>query len=254
MPLIAAGLVACSSGELATEASCVAPPSSAYELCVIGDRTKMLSEGDLSASVRLSAVPDGPGSVAVGPVAGLRGEVTMVDGALFVSTMEAGAQVVAAPDPEDVGAVFLAYGRADAWQRVEIPQRAEGLDGIEALVRDAAEAGGVPTGPGEGFPFVIEGRAERLGYHVIFAGGHGGSHDHAAHKRAKVPFEANGREVRIAGVFVPKEAVGRVTHPGRRTHLHVIVGEAEGAGHVDAVAMAPGAVLYLPRADGLGAE
>ena len=227
----------------------------AHWLCVVGDREAMLDRGDLSAAISLGDLPDDPTLVAVGPIAGLRGEATIYDGTVIVTTMRGGKQVVlTGPDAAEAEAVFLAYGSADRWQVVSVPRPLDGLASVEAFVLEAAEAAGLATGPDAAFPFRLEGTPERLRYHVIFQdtehGSVHGGHDRAAHKRSKIPFEADGLPVRIAGVLVGDRDVGRVTHPGRRTHLHAIVGEAEGAGHVDEIRLSEGMVLFLPRAPG----
>ena len=237
-----------------TGADCPGAASTAAStwLCVIGDRGAMLDRGDLSAAVRLADLPDDANLIAVGPVEGLRGEVTVYGGQAFVSTMRGGRQILLARDEaEAVGAVFLAFGNTADWHAVRTDRALDGLAAVEAFVLGAAAATGLPTGPGAAFPFRIEGTPDRLRYHVIFRSDESEGHDRAMHSRSKVPFEADDRPSRIAGVLVAERDVGRVTHSGQRTHLHAIVGDhgapPQGAGHVDDLRLPEGTVLLLPN-------
>lgn len=212
-----------------------------YWLCAVGSRVEMLTTGDLSARIALTDLPDDGTLVAVGPVEGLKGEITVYGGVAYVSTVENGREVVR--QTTDVGAIFLAYGGVSAWRAVGATSVLEGFDEIEAFVAENAAAVGLD--PDTAFPFRFEGTASRLGYHVIFRT-EDGVHDHAAHRRAKVPFRADGERIAVAGVWADLESVGRYTHPGRRSHMHAIVGDGRGAGHVDDIRIDAGATLFLP--------
>ncbi|MGB7405740.1 MAG: acetolactate decarboxylase [Pacificimonas sp.] len=185
--------------------------------------------------------------ITVGPADGLRGEVTLYDGIAYVSTIDAtGKEVVTTGTVPP--AIFLAYGGAASWTPIPVDRRIEGLDQAEAFVREWAETQNLPLE--RGFPFRFEGRMARLSYHVIFLPNDAaGPHSSAAHQQAKTPFSADGELIRIAGVWVPENQVGEVTHPGRRTHLHVVREAARGSGHVDDLIIEAGATLFLPARD-----
>jgi len=225
-------------GDCATQRS---GSSVAYWLCAVGSRGEMLASGDLTARIALADLPEDDNLVAVGPVEGLKGEVTIDRGVAYISTVESGREVVRRTT--DVGAIFLAYGSARAWRAVRTTSVLDGFDAIEAFV--AAEAAAAGLDPDTPFPFRLEGVASRLGYHVIFRT-EDGVHNHAAHRRAKIPFRADGERVAVAAVWADPGSVGRYTHPGRRSHMHAVVDGGRGAGHVDDIRIAAGATLFLP--------
>ena len=216
-------------------------PKPSYWLCSVGSREEMFATGDLSARVSLQDLPEDPNLVAVGPVEGLRGEITIDKGRAYVSSIVNGMQEVRVTSY--AGAVFLAFGAASIWREVAITEPLEGFDAIEAFIREQAAASGLD--PETAFPFRIEGTAERLDYHVIFKT-EPGVHTHAAHRKAKIMFNADGMNMAIAGVWADADGVGRYTHQGRRSHMHVIVNDGQGAGHVDVMRLDAGSTLFLP--------
>src|SRR5438046_1295758 len=56
----------------------------------IGEMHKAMHDGDVGAKVRLSDLAATPHLSAIGPLAGLKGEITVIDGHSFVATAEAG--------------------------------------------------------------------------------------------------------------------------------------------------------------------
>ncbi len=216
-----------------------------YWVCAIGDRGEMLRAGDLSGRIALSELPPSSNLVGVGPIEGLQGEITIDQGTVYRSVMEDGRQVI--EKGAEGKAVFLAFGAADEWRRIDISEPLAGFDAIEAFIADAAADASID--PDRSFPFRIAGAPPRLKYHVIFKSDHGGHKPHGpeAHKKAKIPFEAHGAPASIVGLWADPQSVGQYTHKGRRTHMHVVLADKSGSGHVDDVTLSAGMTLELPK-------
>lgn len=218
-----------------------------YWLCAAGSRDQMFKKNDLSAAVDLEEIKNVEPLIAVGPVEDLRGEITIYDGKPYISTLRS-------KDKDDwsqeisnsieTRAIFLAYGRAENWIPVPVNQTLSGLDEIEEFVRASALSKGLDLE--RPFPFKIEALAQQVNYHVIFKSDKK-PHSMTEHKRAKIGFKASNAKVRIAGVWANKDGVGRYTHPGKRTHLHVVLNDNAAAGHVDDIIIIPDTTLYLPE-------
>lgn len=180
---------------------------------------------------------------AIGPVEGLRGEVTVWDGRASIARVgedEQGEARVEVTEEYDVGAAFLVYANVERWREVEAPEGVRTLEELEAFVaRAGAEHGAEPP-----FPFLVRGRAERVEYHVMHKT-EPGRMSPEAHARAKVTFEAERTPVRLVGFFSDAHH-GVFTHHGTDVHVHVILGEDGPSGHLDAVVLEPGATLMLP--------
>ena len=100
--------------------------------------------------------------------------------------------------------------------------------------------------------FSLDGEFTRVRLHII----NGACPMHARLKKLELskdrqPFEAQIPRVQgtLLGVYA-KDSVGKLTHPGTSTHIHLkYVDESTGAtitGHLEQIGLSAGAVLYLP--------
>lgn len=71
--------------------------------------------GDASATLRLSDIKPQDGLLALGPVADLGGEITVLDGEVFVSRVTEHRLPETAPE-NDVPAAFLVWAHVPSWQ------------------------------------------------------------------------------------------------------------------------------------------
>lgn len=244
IPAFALVLVACAQTLSPSFETCpreAAATARGYWVCAVGSRNSMLDSGDLSGNITLSDLPNSDELIAVGPVEGLQGEITIYRGKRFISVVSNERDITRIG--QDARAIFLAYGAAEAWVPISIEEPVEGFDAIEAFITAQAKENGFKVD--DAFPFRIEGRAETLEYHVIFKTD-GEPHDRAAHQRAKIKFPADSASIAVAGIWADEASVGRYTHPGRRSHMHVVIDDGTGSGHIDAIRIAAGSTLYLP--------
>ena len=103
------------------------------------------------------------------------------------------------------------------------------------------------------FVFTIEGEFRQLRLHVI----NGACPVHARIHQTKIPqgkqpYEREFTRLRgrLVGIYADN-AVGELTHPAMKTHLHVVfVDETTGkqlTGHIESTGVFSGATLKLPR-------
>jgi len=211
----------------ACRASRAAPPAP-VAIEVHGALRELMHGGSTEGRVAVADVVT-PTSVAVGALAGLRGEVTILDGVVHTSRVEAGS-VVAGRGPGDQRAALLVSATVPAWRVVPItdPIAADDLERrVGELLRDASAAD--PT------PFVIEGSFPILDWHVV-----DGPHQHGAPSGV---IRATPGAALLVGFYSTKHE-GTFTHMGQTTHVHVIAGGE--TGHVDRVAIDAGAHLRVP--------
>ena len=208
----------------------------------VGDRRDILQKGDLSKRIELSSLAEVPHLYAIGPVEGLRGEVTIYDGLPAIATLVEGQPRV--HNSFDYGAIFLAYGSVSKWQTIPINADVDGLDAVESLVRESALEASLSLD--EPFVFRIEGRAEQLDYHIIWKEDDT-PHDRSEHQRSKRRFTVSEADVRIVGVWADSAGEGVYTHPGKRTHLHFVLQDGSTSGHIDGLSLEPGTTLFLPQ-------
>jgi acetolactate decarboxylase len=199
--------------------------------------------GDVRGKVSLAALPRSPGLYAVGPAAGLDGEVTVIDGRLHLARVEHGA-VRTSADYEGQAA-FLVWATVPAWRDpVQLGAAAGSQAELEKLVEAQARSAGLDTG--KPFPFLLRGKVTKVEYHVLRPAtprsGHGAA---PGHGDSALNLRASGEAATIVG-FYSKAHEGVFTHRGSYAHLHVLLPNGN-SGHVDEVELGPDVELLLPR-------
>jgi len=230
-----------------------------------GAMREVLREGHTEGRVELAEVI-GPYTVAVGALAGLRAEITVVGGTTHL------AEVV---DPDQAGdgapglgdnpvlddnpilndnpvrqlrvrqpvagdeATLLVLADVTTWSEHALPT-VLGLAELEASVRAIAALNEIDvTQP---FPFRVEGTAGSVRLHVL---------DRScpiADPQGPQPWRFAGtREPVVLVGFHAMNADGTLTHHGQNSHTHVVVTERGVSGHLDSIEFLPYARLFLPE-------
>lgn len=191
-----------------------------------------------------------PGFCGVAAVEGLRGEATILDGKLTITTVDAEGKLKPTDNATDTKAAMLIGAYVNHWAATKL-QKETSADDLDKTIQSVAESSGLD--PKRAFPFVIEGEFTDVRLHVI----NGACPIRARMKVTAIPaeikpFESTLKAVSgtLVGVFA-KDAVGNVTHPGTMVHVHLIYTDPQSGrqvtGHVESVGLAPGVTLKLPR-------
>ncbi len=211
-----------------------------------GGMKAVMREGQTQPRIALSDATSKPGAIAVGAIEGLNGEVTIVDSEVFVARPDGTGISMSGPAPQPAGsATLLTLSHVDEWQDIRIPQSASGAD-LDTMIARLAAAKGLDTS--KPFPIQIVGRVDSINIHVV-----NGYCPHGVDLGSQTAqpwhFDSSSpTQVRIVGFFAPN-AGGVMTHHGSDTHLHALftLDGAIATGHIDAVTVAEGATLRLPK-------
>jgi acetolactate decarboxylase len=196
--------------------------------------------GDIRGHVPLQPLANLAHLYAIGPLAELLGEVTILHSEPAISRVVDDRQVQMAGG-FDHGACFLVYAQVPCWREVSLPGGVTDLPALEAALPElAASAGLDPTTP---FPFLLKGRPERIEAHILNKTD-GLPHTPELHDRAKVHFSVAFSEAEIIG-FHSESHRGIFTPGDSNLHLHVRTEDGTFAGHVEAMTLT-GLQLYLP--------
>ena len=103
--------------------------------------TGHLCDGNLGPTIALDSLSEIPHLYAIGPISGLRGEITIYDSDVSIATIRGDAPHVTSTMDEK--AIFLVWASADEWTTVRIPRSLTGLGELEAFVRTAARENGL---------------------------------------------------------------------------------------------------------------
>ncbi|WP_169977680.1 hypothetical protein [Tautonia rosea] len=220
----------------------VIPPDgdSGFWVRHVGDRRTMLGQGDLSAHIHLSDLANVPHLYALGPVVGLKGEITIIDSEPTIAVLRNGQPETSSTF--NLGACFLAFAQVPAWHRIETTTQLDGFISIAAQVEAVATELGLDLdGP---LPFLIEGNCDQLTYHIMFKNGDR-PHNEQEHRKAKHVFDASGQRVQVVGFFA-RRGGETFMGPGQVVHMHFRLPDGSQSGHVDEITFPDGAILSLP--------
>ncbi|WP_437730724.1 acetolactate decarboxylase [Sorangium sp. So ce1335] len=241
LALLMSSLAACApSGEASTQPAPSAP--AAADVRSFGALRAIMHEGQTGPAVRIGDVVPGPHAFGVGALSALRGEVTVVDDAIWTSyPRDDGTVDVRRAGAEEQAALFVVANVA-RWQEATLD--ADVPDGqidarIEALLR---ERGLDAEGP---VPVQVRGSFRDLSWHVIDGRKLAPGGGHADHVRVSVSGTLPTAEGTLVGFF-SKRHHGVFTHMGSNTHFHVVLAERPLTGHVDGVTLARGARVLFP--------
>lgn len=207
---------------------------------------KAVHMGDSSGKVPLAPLAKVPHLYALGPQAGLQGEITVFDGQFYLSEVEED-QILTRFKPTGK-ASFLVWSSVKDWGPALSLPAIKHLKALDQALETQAQKQGVSLN--EPLAFVLEGQAKEVTYHVLSPPPkqvHAPHKKHPpahAHKKFAHSKTVKQTPVRFVGFF-SKAHAGVFTHHGSHSHIHVI--EPGGAGHVDALVLEAGMRLRFPK-------
>jgi alpha-acetolactate decarboxylase len=207
------------------------------EVRVLGQMRRMFMAHDLGPNVDLSQVNREPHLYALGPLPGLKGEITVLDSQVFVSRVKNKNPEVTL-DPA-AHSVFLVYASVPSWRSVAVPANALNEQELANLLGRHVHSANRAA-------FLVRGKAISAKYHIQNYQGEARDLTHEAHDQAKAFFELSNTAVELVGFFTNREEDGGAfVHPGQTTHIHLISLDRKSMGHLESITLAPGAEVFL---------
>jgi acetolactate decarboxylase len=214
------------------------------EVLAHGALRAVFHEGQTGAVVALDTLLPNADSYAVGALADLSGEVTVIGGTAYLSYPgEENAMRTESTMRTNAAATLLVASKVPAW-RGFVTERAIPFEELDEEIARAALGAGM--NPDERFPFLMEGNFDDLEWHVIdgrrlTAGGT----SHQDHLAAAAKARLDRASATLVG-FYSKNDQGVFTHMGAKTHIHCVLDEPLSAGHVDHVDIPAGTTVKFP--------
>jgi hypothetical protein len=230
-------------GALAALAGCSAPRGG-WDLTVgrWGTVREALRDGHSEARVVVGDVVGSPHALGVGAVAGLQGEITVLDGVVWVSRGEANGSVEnARSDGKGVEATLLALARVDRWRSEPLAASSDRA-ALESDVQRALERAGLGKLPC--VPFVVRGDLTGLRGHILRGACPNSPAEPPPGSLPPVELDLPRARATLVG-FWTSLPPGELAHHGEHAHIHVLLEDGTTA-HVDEVAAGASAVLALP--------
>ena len=195
--------------------------------------------GDVGGKVALEPLADWTSLYAVGPLANLEGEVTVVDGQWYLTRVQGDEMVTERVATGEAG--FLVWSAVEKWQEpVILDSPIDSLRELDRVVDRLARDRGLDAE--RPFPFLLVDTVSDLAVHVLAPSDQPG----AGHLDSALKTSRDDEAVTLLGFFSRQHA-GVFTHRGSWIHLHALLPDGH-AGHVDEIRLKPPAKLLLPAA------
>jgi hypothetical protein len=144
----------------------------------------------------------------------MRGEITILDGAAWISVGERdGGRATHAPTSE--GAALLVLAKVPSWRTIAIEADISFAD-LDARIEEYISASGIATD--QPVPFMVDGTVD-VTWHVLKGPPTPGANPHD-HARNAIVGKSSGNATVVG--FFSKKHQGVFTHMGQNVHAHVI--------------------------------
>jgi len=196
--------------------------------------------GDIEGKVELRTLTDRPHLYALGPLAGVTGEVTIFDGEPWIArVVERRIHVTADADQK---ACFLVYDHVDYWCEYVQGKPIGDEEALQEAVLRGARAARLDVGAP--FAFLLRAPSATITFHVLDKRD-GLPHNPERHERAKARFELQRQAVEVLG-FCSSRHRGIFTPKDSDLHMHLRTLDGRASGHVERIAVEPGAIIAVP--------
>lgn len=192
---------------------------------VVGEMRNVMWKGELGPSVELDTISERRGLYGLGPLTELKGELLIVDGTSYVSTVLADS-TPAVEKSFEVSAPFFVYAHVKEWTEEELPAHVTSISDLEKYIDGKTKDFERP------FAFKLTGKVSNAVYHIqnLPDGAKVSSPEEAHQGQVKYPLE--NVESIIVGFF-STEHQGVFTHHDTFLHMHIITGDEKHMGHID---------------------
>ncbi|MDX1971810.1 MAG: acetolactate decarboxylase [Candidatus Sumerlaeia bacterium] len=214
----------------------VLPPSGikSGQVSYLGEQRTMFETGRADSAVQLSEFEGVENLYAIGPVAGLDGEITILDSKPHISQIRGEAVDSFSVDHTfNHDAIFLVWAELHDWHSpVNIPESVTNYDLLEDFVFQTAASNGIDiTQP---FAFQIVGRAKEIVWHINVDRTQGEPVTRELFRKSKESYTLRDEEVEIFGVYSENHG-GVFMSQGLRIHIHFASFDSSATGHIDSI-------------------
>lgn len=210
------------------------------EVTIAGAMKNVMWKGQLGGIIELDTISNRKGLFGIGPLAGLKGEILLLNGRAYVSRVKPDGTPTVNIE-ENVTAPFFVYANQNTWEEIVLPENVVDISSIEAFVTEKAEGMDKP------FVFKIHGTALKAMYHIQnLADGSVVTNPNEAHA-GQQSFTIFNKKMVIVG-FYSKNHHGVFTHHDSNMHLHIITSDWSHMGHLDELTLdVQSGTLLLPN-------
>ncbi|MFA9220675.1 MAG: acetolactate decarboxylase [Sediminibacterium sp.] len=199
----------------------------------------VMRKGELFAAIDLDSLSNKTHLYGMGPVEYLIGEITVVNGRSFKSTIQSNGEMKL-EETFDVKAPFFGFARIDSWKEIELPDSIHSIAQLESFLNETTQERTRP------YFFKLKGKVSNAKIHVVnLPKGSNVSSPEEAHVGQAV-FSIKDKDAEIIGFFSTEHQT-IFTHHSTFLHMHLITDDLLQMGHVDELKIfSQGIKLFLP--------
>ena len=210
------------------------------DIKIIGEMKNVMWKGELAGTINLDTIKNKTGLYGLGPVEYLTGELLIIDGKSYVSTVTSDS-TMEVDETYQVKAPFFVYANQADWNIEDLPSDIKTIKELEEFIDKKTFDFKRP------FVFKLKGQVDSAGIHIQnLPKGTKVSSPEEAHQ-GQTNYLLKNSDVEIVGFF-STEHKGIFTHHDSNVHMHLITVDRKKMGHLDNVFFGNGSIkLYLPK-------
>jgi len=213
-----------------------------FEVKYKGALKNIMHKGDLSSKIGLIELRDIQNIYALGAVENLKGEIQIFNNKPFNTYVQEGELKIDSSYTKQ--ATLLVYASVTDWVSIPIPNAVVTLHDLEKFIKKAASENNIDTH--KPFPFLVEGTAKEIDWHVIDWKDGDQEHTHKKHISSGLNGTLKNVEVELLG-FYSNSHHAIFTHHTTNMHIHMKSTSGNIAGHVDDLELGTNMTLKLPN-------
>lgn len=218
-----------------------------------GSQKTIFASGKAERVVPVGAMAAGADSFGVGAVAGLDGEITVLNGKPYVTKVRGTGYTL--DHDHDHAATFAVWARVPRWRDEPVPATVKGYLDLQNLVKARAVAAGIDVS--KPFPFQLTGTPAEVKWHINLDLTEGKPINTELFAKSKANYVAKNQAMDIIGFYSEKHpgvfisayapAIQKESGLMNAIHIHMVSKDGKSAGHIDNLTLAPGMTLRLPQ-------
>lgn len=223
-----------------TLTSCVSKvQQTTNEVKIVGEMKNVMWKGQLYGNINLDTIANKTNLYGLGPVEYLSGEVLIIDGKSYKSTVVSDT-TMKVEETYGIKAPFFGYANISKWTEQNLPDSIQTIQQLEKYLDNETRLSPRP------FMFKLIGTVERATIHIVnLPKGSKVSSPDEAHKGQR-NYKLKNEQSEIVGFFSTEHKT-IFTHHDTFLHMHLITADRKKMGHLDEVLFEKGSMkLYLP--------
>lgn len=218
------------------------PQHAAHDIRIVGAMKNVMRLGQLGPVIDLDTLSNREHLTGMGPLAYLRGEITIIDGRSYVATVLTDT-TMKVEETYHASAPFFGYTRIAQWTARPLPESIQTFRQLEQFLDSISRTSPRP------FFFALHGIVASATVHVMNLPDGMQVESPEDARTGQRQYTVHAAEAEVIGFFSTEHAT-IFTHHDTYLHMHLITADRKFMGHLDEISFKNGPVtLYLPAHD-----